>query len=77
MYGAAVMVMAFDEKGQADNLERPESGNLPTGIQNPLTQEVGFAPAEDIIFDPNIFDGCNRLGRTQQLRLWTFIEATR
>src|SRR5215469_16675713 len=51
-YGAAVVVMAFDEQGQADTLERKCAiSKRAYGI---LTQEVGFPP-EDIIFDPNIF----------------------
>ncbi|MGZ5061194.1 MAG: methionine synthase [Usitatibacter sp.] len=51
-YGAAVVVMAFDEKGQADTLERKKQ--ICERCYRILTQEVGF-PAEDIIFDPNIF----------------------
>ncbi|MBL0142017.1 MAG: methionine synthase [Betaproteobacteria bacterium] len=51
-YGAAVIVMAFDEKGQADTLERKKS--ICERCYRILTDEVGF-PAEDIIFDPNIF----------------------
>ncbi|MCH9720546.1 MAG: methionine synthase [Actinomycetia bacterium] len=51
-YGAAVVVMAFDEKGQADNLERREE--ICGRAYRVLTDEVGF-PAEDIIFDPNCF----------------------
>src|SRR5512137_1586350 len=51
-YGAAMVVMAFDEKGQADTLERK------TGIcrrcYDILVRKVGFPP-EDIIFDPNVF----------------------
>ena len=51
-FGAAVVVMAFDEQGQADNLERrKEIFNRAYRI---LTDEVGF-PAEDIVFDPNCF----------------------
>jgi 5-methyltetrahydrofolate--homocysteine methyltransferase len=50
-YGAAVIVMAFDEKGQADNFERRIE--ICERAYRILTQEVGF-PAEDIIFDPNI-----------------------
>ena len=49
-YGAAVVVMAFDEKGQADNLERRKE--ICGRAYRILTEEVGF-PAEDIIFDPN------------------------
>ena len=51
-YGAAVVVMAFDEQGQADNLERRKQ--ICGRAYRVLTQEVGF-PAEDIIFDPNCF----------------------
>ncbi|BBL71063.1 methionine synthase [Methylogaea oryzae] len=51
-YGAAVIVMAFDEQGQADTLERKVE--ICTRAYKILTEQVGF-PAEDIIFDPNIF----------------------
>ncbi|HEC04792.1 MAG TPA: methionine synthase, partial [Thiothrix sp.] len=51
-YGAAVIVMAFDEAGQADTRERKVE--ICTNAYNLLTKEVGFPP-EDIIFDPNIF----------------------
>ncbi|NLO79917.1 MAG: methionine synthase [Xanthomonadaceae bacterium] len=51
-YGAAVVVMAFDEQGQADTLERRIE--ICTRAYRILTEQVGF-PAEDIIFDPNIF----------------------
>ncbi len=51
-YGAAVVVMAFDEKGQADTLERKTS--ICQRAYDILTTQVGFPP-EDIIFDPNIF----------------------
>ena len=51
-YGAAVVVMAFDEDGQADNLERRKQ--ICGRAYRILTEEVGF-PAEDIIFDPNVF----------------------
>ncbi|MFN8310562.1 MAG: methionine synthase [Chitinophagales bacterium] len=51
-YGAAVIVMAFDEKGQADSYERRIE--ICERSYKILTQKVGF-PAEDIIFDPNIF----------------------
>jgi len=50
-YGAAVIVMAFDEKGQADNFERRTE--ICARAYRILTEEVGFPP-EDIIFDPNI-----------------------
>ncbi len=51
-YGAAMIVMAFDEKGQADTLERRVE--ICKRSYDVLTQKVGF-PAQDIIFDPNIF----------------------
>jgi 5-methyltetrahydrofolate--homocysteine methyltransferase len=51
-YGAAVIVMAFDEKGQADTLARKTA--ICERCYRILTGQVGF-PAEDIIFDPNIF----------------------
>ncbi|MCP3674984.1 MAG: methionine synthase, partial [Gammaproteobacteria bacterium] len=72
-YGAAVIVMAFDEEGQADTVERKY--NICERAYNILTQELDF-PAEDIIFDPNIFaigtgiDEHNNYGKD-------FIEATR
>jgi 5-methyltetrahydrofolate--homocysteine methyltransferase len=50
-YGAAVIVMAFDEKGQADTLERRKE--ICSRAYKILTQEIGFPP-QDIIFDPNI-----------------------
>src|ERR1700748_1701561 len=53
-YGAAVVVMAFDEKGQADTIERKVS--ICTRSYKVLTEKVGFPP-EDIIFDPNLFAG--------------------
>lgn len=51
-YGAAVVVMAFDEDGQADNLERRKV--ICERAYRILVDEVGFPP-EDIIFDPNVF----------------------
>ncbi|HMN51460.1 MAG TPA: methionine synthase, partial [Xanthobacteraceae bacterium] len=51
-YGAAVVVMAFDEQGQADTVERKME--ICARAYRILTEEVGFPP-EDIIFDPNIF----------------------
>lgn len=51
-YGAAAVVMAFDEKGQADTFERKIE--ICERAYKILVDEVGF-PAEDIIFDPNIF----------------------
>lgn len=51
-YGAAVVVMAFDEQGQADTIERKVT--ICERAYKLLTEKVGFPP-EDIIFDPNIF----------------------
>ncbi|HEY2877177.1 MAG TPA: methionine synthase [Nocardioides sp.] len=51
-YGAAAVVMAFDEDGQADNLERRTA--VCERAYRILTEKVGFPP-EDIIFDPNVF----------------------
>src|SRR5687767_4860340 len=51
-YGAAAVVMAFDEEGQADNLERRKQ--ICERAYKILVDEVGFPP-EDIIFDPNVF----------------------
>jgi 5-methyltetrahydrofolate--homocysteine methyltransferase len=51
-YGAAVVVMAFDEEGQADSVERRVS--ILTRAYRILTGELGFPP-EDIIVDPNVF----------------------
>ena len=51
-YGAAAVVMAFDEDGQADSLERRKA--ICERAYRILAEEVGFPP-EDIIFDPNVF----------------------
>ncbi|HEX2583811.1 MAG TPA: homocysteine S-methyltransferase family protein, partial [Steroidobacteraceae bacterium] len=51
-YGAAVIVMAFDEQGQADTVKRKVE--ICQRSYKLLTEEVGFPP-EDIIFDPNVF----------------------
>ncbi|HEX2595799.1 MAG TPA: methionine synthase [Luteimonas sp.] len=51
-YGAAVVVMAFDEQGQADNVRRKV--DICSRAHELLTQRIGFPP-EDIIFDPNVF----------------------
>ncbi|MGA9265828.1 MAG: dihydropteroate synthase, partial [Rhodomicrobium sp.] len=51
-YGAAVVVMAFDERGQAETAERKFA--ICERAYRLLTERVGFAP-EDIVFDPNIF----------------------
>src|SRR6187551_58918 len=52
LYGASVVVMAFDEKGQADTLQRRV--DICSQAYKILTEQVGYDP-QDIIFDPNIF----------------------
>ena len=71
--GAAVIVMAFDEDGQADTYERRIS--ICERAYRILTEEVGF-PAEDIIFDPNIFAIATGLQEHDTYAV-DFIEATR
>jgi len=72
-YGAAVIVMAFDEKGQADTVERRIA--VCRRAWDILTREVGFPP-EDIIFDPNIFAIATGMAEHNSYAL-DFIEATR
>ncbi len=72
-YGAAVVVMAFDEDGQADNLERRKT--ICERAYRILVDEVGF-PAEDIIFDPNIFAVATGIEEHANYGL-DFIEGTR
>ncbi len=72
-YGAAVVVMAFDEDGQADNLERRNA--ICRRAYDILTEQVGFAP-EDIIFDPNVFAVATGIEEHANYGL-DFIEATR
>jgi len=72
-YGAAVIVMAFDEHGQADTKERKVE--ICTRAYNILTEQVGF-PAEDIIFDPNIFAIATGIDEHNNYAV-DFIEATR
>ena len=72
-YGAAVIVMAFDEQGQADSLERRKT--ICRRCYDILTGEVGF-PAEDIIFDPNIFAIATGIEEHSNYAL-DYIEATR
>ncbi len=72
-YGAAVVVMAFDESGQADTIER-KVGICKRSYEI-LTREVGFDPA-DIIFDPNIFAIATGIEEHANYGL-DFIEATR
>jgi 5-methyltetrahydrofolate--homocysteine methyltransferase len=71
-YGAAVVVMAFDEKGQADTVERKVS--ICERAYRLLTGEIGFPP-EDIIFDPNIFAVATGIEEHNRYSL-DFIEAT-
>ena len=72
-YGAAAIVMAFDEVGQADT--RARKVEICTRAYNILTQQVGF-PAEDIIFDPNIFAVATGIEEHNNYGV-DFIEATR
>ncbi|MCV6601746.1 MAG: methionine synthase [Cohaesibacter sp.] len=72
-YGAAVVVMAFDEKGQADSYERKIE--ICKNSYDILVNEVGFLP-EDIIFDPNIFAVATGIEEHNSYGL-DFIEATR
>ena len=72
-YGAAVIVMAFDETGQADTFERKVE--ICTRAYKVLTEKVGF-PAEDIIFDPNIFAIATGIDEHNNYAV-DFIEATR
>jgi len=72
-YGAAVVVMAFDEQGQADNTERRVE--ICTRSYNLLTKEVGFPP-QDIIFDPNILTVATGMDEHNDYAV-SFIESTR
>ena len=72
-YGAAVVVMAFDEQGQADTIERKVA--ICERAYKLLTEKVGFPP-EDIIFDPNIFAVATGIEEHNGYGL-AFIEATR
>ena len=72
-YGAAVVVMAFDEQGQADTVERRVA--ICARAYRLLTEQVGF-PAEDIIFDPNIFAVATGIEEHNGYAV-AFIEATR
>jgi 5-methyltetrahydrofolate--homocysteine methyltransferase len=72
-YGAAVIVMAFDERGQADSLERKIE--ICTRAYGLLTGQVGF-PASDIIFDPNILTVATGLEEHRNYAV-DFIQATR
>lgn len=72
-YGAAVIVMAFDEVGQADNLERRIE--ISKRSYDILVNQIGF-PAEDIIFDLNIFPVATGMDEHRKNAI-DFIEATR
>jgi 5-methyltetrahydrofolate--homocysteine methyltransferase len=72
-YGAAVVVMAFDEQGQADTADRKVA--ICQRAYRLLTEQVGFPP-EDIIFDPNIFAIATGIEEHNCYAL-DFIEATR
>jgi 5-methyltetrahydrofolate--homocysteine methyltransferase len=72
-YGAAVIVMAFDEQGQADSVERKVA--ICQRCYKILTETVGFDPS-DIIFDPNIFAVATGIEEHNSYGL-DFIEATR
>ena len=73
MYGAATVVMAFDEKGQADTLDRKYE--ICERSYRVLVDKVGFSP-EDIIFDPNIFAVATGIEEHNNYGV-DFIEATR
>ncbi|WP_027159183.1 methionine synthase [Methylobacter luteus] len=72
-YGAAAIIMAFDEEGQADTKERKIE--ICRRAYKILTEQIGF-PAEDIIFDPNIFAIATGIDEHNNYGL-DFIEATR
>lgn len=72
-YGAAVVVMAFDERGQADTIERKVA--ICERAYKLLTGKIGFPP-EDIIFDPNIFAVATGIEEHNGYGI-AFIEATR
>jgi 5-methyltetrahydrofolate--homocysteine methyltransferase len=72
-YGCAVIVMAFDEQGQADTVARKVE--ICSRAYRILTEEVGFPP-EDIIFDPNVFAVATGIEEHARYGL-DFIEATR
>src|ERR1700723_1697633 len=72
-YGAAVVVMAFDEQGQADTLERKVS--ICARAYKLLTEQADFLP-EDIVFDPNIFAVATGIEEHNGYGV-AFIEATR
>ncbi len=73
LYGAATVVMAFDEQGQADNFERRIA--ICKRSYEILTQKVGF-PATDVIFDPNILTVATGMDEHNNYAV-DYIEATR
>src|SRR6476659_61045 len=73
IYGGSVVVMAFEETGQADTLEKKVS--ISERAYEILTEQVGFAP-QDIIFDPNIFAIATGIEEHNNYAV-DFIEATR
>ncbi|RIL03917.1 MAG: methionine synthase [Proteobacteria bacterium] len=72
-YGAGVVVMAFDEQGQADTVERKVA--ICQRAFRLLVEEVGFAPT-DIVFDPNVFAVATGIEEHNRYAI-AFIEATR
>ena len=72
-YGAAAIVMAFDEKGQADNCQRKI--DICSRAYDVLTKHAGF-PANDIIFDPNVLTVATGLEEHRNYAV-DFLEATR
>ncbi|MCL4142616.1 UNVERIFIED_CONTAM: hypothetical protein GTU68_017878, partial [Idotea baltica] len=72
-YGAAAVVMAFDEEGQADTIDRKVS--ICKRAYDILVHDVGMAP-EDIIFDPNIFAVATGIDEHNEYAI-NFIEATK
>ncbi|MFG0316466.1 MAG: methionine synthase [Planctomycetota bacterium JB042] len=72
-YGAAVVVMAFDEQGQADSVDRKVE--ICRRSYRLLTEQVGFPP-EDIVFDPNIFAIATGIEEHSGYAV-AFVEATR
>src|SRR5205814_2059384 len=72
-YGAAAVIMAFDEQGQADTVERRVA--ICARAQRLLTERLGFPP-EDLIFDPNIFAVATGIEEHNGYAL-AFIEAAR
>ena len=72
-YGAAVVVMAFDERGQADTLER--KNEICARSYKILTEQVGFPP-QDIVFDPNILTVATGIEEHDNYAV-NFIEAAR